>query len=151
MLEGTFNLRVTKSIKSRGIFCYKVADKFHAGIPDIYVAGGIWIESKVIKVGKQNRLISVYAKMRPAQHNFARDLIASGDRVIFCARIEASDGAHLMFIPYWHLQNRQNWVVEDLKKFPLIGSESEYDMSKYFHDDYADEDNLNYDWYFEPW
>lgn len=48
MKESAYSNELIKRIKAKGIFAYKISDRFHSGIPDIYVAGGNWIESKAI-------------------------------------------------------------------------------------------------------
>lgn len=131
MLEGKFNSTLLKSIKACGVFCYKTADRFKPGVLDLYVVGGNWIECKVIKVGNQNRVIDVASKMTEHQHNFADDLLKAGDRVIFCARIEAGKN-HLMIVPYTRMISRQ-WRVIDLCAFPTILTEKRYDLSSYFN------------------
>jgi len=134
MLEGKFNLKMTKAIRRRGLFCYKTADRFHPGVPDIYIAGGNWIESKVVEVGSQNRTINLFDKLSEAQKEFGRDLIAAGDRVWLVYRIEGKTSKHLIMKPLEYMAERPEWrVVTDILSMPEIKSEMDYEID-YFID-----------------
>lgn len=44
--ETQLNRAIVAHYLRKGTLAIKVSDRFHAGIPDIYVAGGKWIEGK---------------------------------------------------------------------------------------------------------
>ena len=147
MLEGTFNLRLVKSVKRRHIWAQKMADRFTPGIPDIYIAGGNWIESKVVQIGGQRgRSVDLSNKMTEEQHNWAAAALTSEDRVMFCARIETPDSKHLMLIPYRLLIAQEIWDGHELRSYPEIKSEKDYDLDEFFNRDWHD--NINPHWYY---
>lgn len=89
MKEGAFNSNLVSLIRQHGIFCYKVIDKVHHGVPDIYVQGGRWIESKIIRrVGLANNEIALFEALKPVQKVFIRDLISHGEEVVLAIRYE---------------------------------------------------------------
>jgi hypothetical protein len=91
MKEGAYNSAIVKKLREQGIFCYKVIDKVHFGVPDIYIQNGNWIESKVIRLqGDKNTMIDVHKKLTDKQKLFIQNLIAARDNVTLCIRFEIS-------------------------------------------------------------
>jgi len=131
MLEGTFNLNLTKSIRRRGLFCYKTADRFHPGVPDIYIAGGHWIESKVLKVGGQNRNVNIWEKLSPAQQEFGKDLLEAGDTVFLAYRIEGKTSKHLLIHHFHQVKHAPIRSVNELLAADPITSEKDYDVDRF--------------------
>lgn len=137
MKEGTFNLRLQKAVKRRGLFCYKTADRFHPGVPDLYIQGGNWVESKVIQTGEQNRQINVWKKLSPAQQNFGRDLVEADEGHWVCIRLETPDqGNWIVFIPFLELLTRHKiWEKEILIDWGhRIRKESDYPIDRFIED-----------------
>ena len=128
-METEFSNKTIKSLKRRGIFAYKTSDRFSLGVPDIYVAGGRWIESKVVSLGSQDhRVINIFGKLSAEQHNFANALIRAGDTVYVSVRLQFPDANHLMFIIYQHIELYPFHKVGELRKYPPITSEKNYDI-----------------------
>jgi hypothetical protein len=93
MKEAALSNKVCLELRYNGKFCYKTSDRFHAGLPDIYIEGGNWIETKVIKCSEY---VDASRLPRPEQRNFARNLIDAGDLVYLLVGIEFSTG-----VGYW--------------------------------------------------
>ena len=142
MKEAEFSRQIVKSLKALDIFCYKTSDRFHSGVPDIYVTRGIWIESKVVKVGGQNRAINIRDKMTPIQHSFAQSLSGGGDKFILAVRVEAPKTNHMFLMPYKYL--KEMYTVDYLITFPIIGN-NKFDLSRYFNPIWLD--HVNPEWY----
>lgn len=146
MLEGKFNLKVAKSIKAQGIFCQKLADRFHPGVPDLYITSGIWMECKVLRVGGQNRTYNIYGTMTPNQREFMHSVIEVGDIGIYCARIEASEDNYIFIYPFWGIFKKQSWIRGELvHEAKTIERESRYDFSSIFNTRHHR--NINQEWY----
>ena len=128
MKEGQFNAQLVKRIRSYGSFAFKVADRFKPGIPDIYVQGGTWIESKVVKLGGQNREVNLYDKLTPEQKTFGEDLSKCGDYFIVAFRFEfPARHNRLWFIVGEVLKNRNVFSNTELRNVSRrIEKESEY-------------------------
>ena len=151
MKEGQFNLNLTKAISAAGCFCKKISDRFHAGYPDIYVAGGIWIESKVLKIGKMNTKRNVWDMLTPEQKNFMEEAVGYNDYGIVAVRIEGPSSKHLMFIPYTALKLNPIMTNAQLEQQPKIVSEKNYPVEHIFGDQFIDNDPsmFNFHWYKE--
>jgi len=93
MKEAELSNKACLALRYQGKFCYKTADRFHAGVPDIYIAGGVWIESKIAKVKTS---IEVSRLPEPEQRNWARNLINAKDRVFLLVGIYYPEG-----LAYW--------------------------------------------------
>ena len=99
MTEHQFSKLIIDHINRAGRFAYKASDRYRSGVPDIYVTGGIWIESKKMekKLSYDPRLI-----LRPTQRAFCDKLVRGGDTVwvaacmvnmhFFISSWQASDG-----------------------------------------------------------
>lgn len=140
MLEGKFNSNMKTYLRRNRVWCYKTADKFQHGVPDLYVRGGRWSEGKVIKVGGQNREINVWDKLTGAQQTFGADLINSGDKVWVHVRVEAPGGNYIWFCEFPFLANIKRFSVRELTnpwESPLticqkITKETDYGVAEYF-------------------
>lgn len=88
MKESDLSRAIRSELAYRGIFSYKTADRFHSGVPDIYVCGGNWIESKV---GGATYKLDIHKLLRPEQRNFARNLKMAGDTVWMFIAVEWVD------------------------------------------------------------
>ncbi len=128
MKEGQFNSNLIKCIRKRGFFAFKVADRFKPGIPDIYIEGGNWIESKVVKLGSQNREVNLYDKLTPEQQTFGENLSKCGDYFILAFRLEfPARHNRLWFVMGQALENRKVFTNTELRNVSRrIEKETEY-------------------------
>jgi len=151
MLEGQFNLNIVKSILEIGIFSYKVIDKVHPGIPDIYVAGGTWIEGKIIRT-KGRRGANWLGKYTTPQINICNSLIGSGDFVLAASMWEFPEASFFVIIPFSELIDRPVWSGSDIRAIGKITKKGQYPLRHIFefsqhHDDVWTR-NINEDWYY---
>jgi len=92
-METKLSRKTLHTIRSAGIFAYKVSDRFQTGVPDIYIQGGNWIENKWVRCV---RAFSPAATLRPEQKVWASNLIKAGDSWWYNAHIVfESDGKYL--------------------------------------------------------
>ena len=54
-LEANFSRLLVSSIERKGVPAVKLSDKVRKGVPDIYVTGGTWIESKFLHFSNNSR------------------------------------------------------------------------------------------------
>lgn len=116
MRESAASAKIINQIKAKHVFAMKIADRWSPGIPDIYVAGGSWIESKVIKMKKG---ANWHKKLTTLQHEHLKNLTNSGDYAVCYARFEIDDIAYNVFVPYYYLCKHEIWSVMDVLKFTM--------------------------------
>lgn len=96
MKETEFNRMIVAKFRGLGLFAYKTSDNFQIGLPDIYIASGKWIESKIVKVSGK-RPFSIIGEVTEAQKKWAKDLAHGGDDVYLCILVEFPDAKHIAF------------------------------------------------------
>ncbi len=79
MNETQYNREQIAVIKGAGTFAYKTSDSFQVGIPDIYICGGKWIESKLVRASGK-RSFSIAKGISGAQHKWMQRLSDNGDK-----------------------------------------------------------------------
>lgn len=77
LTEAQLSNRIIKHIKLRGSFAYKTSDRFQIGVPDIYMTGGNWIETKRVSC---SLYFSPRLLLMPEQRNWAERLTRHGDK-----------------------------------------------------------------------
>lgn len=131
MKEGQFNQNLIKNIRRLGVFCFKTADRFKPGVPDIYVSGGTWIECKVLKLGNQNRTVNLYNKLTPEQKTFCDQLVEAGDNVVIVMRLEFPDENRMLICNFEYLKMYPSADNKSLRNYCLIKSEKEYPLNPF--------------------
>lgn len=108
MKEAALSQLIIRDLKYRGKLAVKMSDRFHAGIPDIYVSGGIWIEVKTVPFKKY---FSPLKLLRPDQHRWMQNLKDHADKVyIFVG------GIHKLGMHYYcalYDADDAEWVTPD--------------------------------------
>lgn len=85
MKEAELSAEVIRQLKYAGRFAYKTSDRFQTGVPDIYMAGGTWCESKVHKCSRSFWPMKL---LRPEQKIWADKLTNGGDAVYILVYVE---------------------------------------------------------------
>ena len=118
MIEGTFNKILCDRIRSEcGLFTYKTSDRFRAGVPDIYVPGGIWIESKIFRMSKS---VNWLKKISPQQAYFMDQVHSHMDFCLVAARFEMPDRlCRGVIVPYKFLYRHDTWTPDDAAKYDM--------------------------------
>jgi outer membrane scaffolding protein for murein synthesis (MipA/OmpV family) len=79
MTEAQFSKKIIDYInKNSTHFAYKASDRFRSGVPDIYISGGIWVESKKVR---KKLYYDPRPIVSPAQKFFCDRLTLAGDTV----------------------------------------------------------------------
>lgn len=117
---------------------FKLADRFNAGIPDIYFAGGNWIETKVITrpptiKGHPLRYF------RPNQRIEMDALSQCGDGVFVAIYWDLEGGVRwFTFIPWWEFRCITHWTIPTIMELGVrIRTRSDLKMERFFNPDHA--------------
>ena len=52
MVESQFTQAINRAVREHGVYCWKISDRYRAGVPDCWYSGpggDIWIEYKYLK------------------------------------------------------------------------------------------------------
>lgn len=52
MIESKFTQAINNALRKKGVYCWKIADRFRAGVPDCWYSGpdgDLWVEFKYLK------------------------------------------------------------------------------------------------------
>lgn len=98
--EATFEGKLAKALKARGLYSWHTSDQFKPGVPDRYVVGGNWIEIKAIPyTGK--RAITPVRFFAPCQKNELDRLHERGDRAWACILFQPEQGEATVLLCPW--------------------------------------------------
>lgn len=122
--EARFEKRVADNL---GVFSYHCSEKNFAGVPDRYVAGGNWIEFKVIPCSS-SRAVNPKRLFRIEQRRWLSKLDAQGDRSWACVMFQASGGAYIVLEPWRVFDEREKWTWDQIR---MSGVSSRGDLSGY--------------------
>lgn len=118
-----------------GILSYKVSDRYHTGIPDIYIPSGIWIETKVIPRMPTQATPPIRYFPGP-QRKEIRKLMEAGDEVLaavlFCFDMSTRG---FVLAPWWEFERIAVWNYETIislgRIFPA-GEKRHFSMASFF-------------------
>jgi hypothetical protein len=124
-------------IKAKGIWAYKTSDRFQSGVPDIYIAGGNWIECKAIGIRKTFNWHNTHTQ---EQLNFAAHLRSSGDRVLAASVWTIQSRIFFIIIPWEVLSIKPVWTRAEIKEwgYPYSKIENWMDMFNLDHNRHYD-------------
>lgn len=127
-------------IKAKGVYAYKTSDRYQSGVPDIYVSGGNWIESKSAGIKKA---FNWHAAHSQEQINMSANLRKSGDKVLCASVWTIHNRVYFIIVPWVVISHKPVWDRVDIKEwgFPYSKIENWMDMfdSKYHR-------NFDTDW-----
>jgi hypothetical protein len=111
---------MVKALKEAGIQCYKTSDRFSGGVPDIYIAGGNWIETKKVPLGGLKGNYNILRSFATSQLEFAKRYTRAGDLVVFFIIFyDPKHGAaqNYLLAPYQFCQKYRHWTVGRVKEW----------------------------------
>jgi hypothetical protein len=130
-LEATFSREVRAALARLTILTFKVNERVRRGIPDIYIQGGNWIESKVIPTmpGTRNFPLKYFTAL---QRITMDTLCKRGDNCFVAILWYGEDSRSLLFMPWHQFRRIKSWDVYTLAHFsaPYIGPAS-MDLTKF--------------------
>jgi hypothetical protein len=129
--EATFSGELRRVLQRRGLWTLKTNERARRGIPDIYLTGGQWIESKIIASLPTIRNFPL-KHFTGVQRITLDTLVKKGD-VAFAAILWLGDhNRSFTFLPWYEFRRIRVWDVYTLTHFsqPYIG-EGHIDMDKF--------------------
>ncbi len=112
MNEAQYNREQIAAIKGFGTFAYKTSDSFQVGIPDIYICGGKWIESKVVSVSGK-RPFGLLSEISGFQHKWMQRLEENGDKCWVSVLIQFPDEKRFICSKYHNIVTTPHKIDRD--------------------------------------
>jgi hypothetical protein len=120
--EATISEEVRWRFRQHGVWSVKVNDRVTRGIPDIYIAGGVWIESKVIVTLPtiKNFPLKYFSAL---QRNTMDDLLDQGDDCFVAILFYGDHTRSFMLMPWYHFRRIRLWDIHTVAHFsqPYLG------------------------------
>lgn len=113
MKEGQFNRELTKKLNEHpSRYAQKIADRFTPGIPDIYITGGHWIESKIVKAREHRDILSM---LTGNQRTMAAHLCLHGDKVLIVSFWDLYK--KVLVLPFPYLLRHPMWTTAQVSRY----------------------------------
>lgn len=107
--EARFEARICGKL---GVYSHHTADKWLTGIADRYVAGGNWIEFKVMTLSGK-RPASPLRLFTHEQKMFLDRMDKNGDRSWACVQFRFPSATFTVLVPWRVMREHGTWTADD--------------------------------------
>jgi len=124
-VEADFSADIRWNFRQEGIKSFKTNDRVNRGIPDIYLVGGKWIESKVL-ISLPNAMDYPLKHFSALQRNNLDDLSDGGDECFVAILFYKLNEPRFLVMPWYYFRRINVWHRSTTQYFthPYYGKTS---------------------------